>query len=301
MAFTKTPYPHAAFSFGLDRLTTGEVWFVDSGATNTSDGNLGDSPQRPLATLNGAMTRATASNGDMVVLMPGHAETVTSATSHVISKAGLTIVGVGIGSNRPTFTFDATSSSFEMDSANTILENVLFIAGISAVVVGVNVDADNIAIRNCEWNFSTTGFDFVIMADVDGVTSCTIEDCIFRAEAGTAGAAEAIRLDVAPSTRILRNEIYGDFSAAAILAEDAASLNIYIADNMIYNDDTASTNNGIDLSVACTGVTAFNRLTGLQATNVVALLDPGSCLNIENYGCNAIDELGIVIGGTPST
>ncbi|MES0339863.1 MAG: hypothetical protein ABUK15_07390 [Anaerolineales bacterium] len=301
MARTKTPFPHAAFSFGLDRLTTGEVWFVDSGASNATNGNLGDSPDRPFATLNGAINSATASNGDQIVLMPGHTETVSSALTQVISKAGLTIIGVGVGSNRPTFNFTATASSFEIDSANTTIENVRFVAGISAVVVGVNVDADNVTLKNCEWNLSATGFDFVIMVDVDTVNNCSIEDCIFRAEGATAGAAEAIRLDTANFARVLRNEMYGDFSAAAILAEGAASLQIYVADNVVYNDDTASTNNGIDLSVACTGVTAFNRLTGLQGTNVVALLDPGSCLNIENYGCNAIDELGIVIGGTPST
>lgn len=301
MPFTKTPFPHAAFSFGLDRLTTGEVWFVDSTATNTSNGNLGDSPQRPLATLNGAITKATANNGDMIILMPGHTETVASALTQVIDKAGLTILGVGVGSNRPTFNFTATASSLEIDAANTTIESVRFVAGISAVVVGVNVDADYVSLRSCEWNFSATTFDFVMMVDVDDVNHCTIENCQFRAEAATAGAAQAIRIDTADWFRCIGNEITGDYSAAAILGEGAASTQIYIADNAIYNDDAAAAQNGIDINVASTGVIAFNRLTSLQATGVANLLDPGSCLNIENYGCNAINELGIVIGGTAST
>ena len=66
-------------------------------------------------------------------------ENCSSATTQVCSKAGVSVVGIGRGSDRPTFTFTATAGSFEIDSANTLIENVLFTAGISAVVVGVNV------------------------------------------------------------------------------------------------------------------------------------------------------------------
>ena len=172
---------------------------------------------------------------------------------------------------------------------------------VSAVVVGVNVDADYVTLDGCEWNFSTTAFDFIIMCDVDDVNHCTIQNNEFRAEAATAGADHAIRLDTADWARIIGNEITGDFAAGPITGEGAASTQIFIAHNTLYNDDTAFAQNGIDLNVACTGVVAYNNLTGLQATGVATLLDPGSCLNIENYGCNAIDEMGILIGGTAST
>ena len=298
----QTSFPNSGFSYGIgDRLITGDVFFVDSGASGASDGNRGQRPEEALATLNGAITRAAANNGDVIILMPGHAENCSSATTQVIDKAGLDIIGLGRGSIRPTFTYTATAGSFEIDSANTLVENVRFFASVSAVVVGVNVDADYVTLRGCEFNFDATGDDFVMMVDVDDVNHCTIEDCQFRAQAATAGAAQAIRIDTADWFRCLRNEITGDYSAAAILGEGAASTQIWIDHNTIYNDDTAAAQNGIDINVASTGVISYNNLTGLQATNVVALLDPGSCLNIENYGCNAIDELGIVIGGTAST
>ena len=299
MPFRKTAFPHAAFSYGVP-VGTGSVFFVDSGDANASDGNLGDSPERPLATLNGAITRAAANNGDFIFLMPGHAENCSSATTQVIDKADISVIGLGRGSNRPTFTYTATAGSFEIDSANILVENVRFLASVSAVVVGVNVDADYVTMRGCEFNFDATADDFVMMVDVDDVNHCTIEYCEFRAEAATAGAAQAIRIDTADWFRCIGNEITGDYSAAAILGEGAASTQILIAHNTVYNDDTAAAQNGIDINVASTGVIAYNNLTSLQATGVANLLDPGSCLNIENYGCNAIDELGIVIGGTAS-
>lgn len=302
-----TQFPNGVSSFGMPQLgsaghfTTGNVYFVDSGAAIASDGNLGTAPDKPLATLNGAMDKCTASNGDMVFLMPGHTEDLDAATDAVVDVAGVRIIGVGVGSSRPTFTYSGTAGSFELDAADTYIENVVFKSSVSAVVVGVNVDANNVHIHNCEWNFDATGDDFITMVDVDDVDHCSITHCRFIAEAATAGAAEAIRIDTADWFQCIGNLITGDYSDAAIVGEGAASTQIYIADNAIYNDDTASSQNGIDLNVACTGVIAYNRLTGLQATGVANLLDPGSCLNIENYGCNAIDELGIVIGGTAST
>lgn len=300
MLQTSNPNSASSYGFGAD-VSTGLRIYVDSGATNASDGNKGTSPRKPKATLNGAMAACTANNGDFVYLMPGHGENCSSGTTQVIDKAGVTIIGLGRGTDAPTYTFTATAGSFEIDAANVLIHNVRFVAGISAVVVGVNVDANYVTLDGCEWNFSTTAFDFLTMVDVDTVNHCTIENCKFRAEAGTAGSAQAIRLDTAHWARILWNEITGDYSVAAIFAETSASLNVYIASNVIYNDDTASTNQGIDLSVACTGVTAFNTITGLQGTAVAAQLDPGSCLNIENYGCNAIDEKGILLGGTASS
>jgi hypothetical protein len=251
--------------------------------------------------LNGAYTRATASNGDTIFLMPGHAEDCSSATTQVVSKAGIKVIGIGEGANRPTFTFTATAGSFEIDSANTLIENVVFMAGISAVVVGVNVDADYVTLSGCEWNFSTTAFDFVMMADVDDVNHCTIEYCQFRAEAATAGAAQAIRLDTADWFRGIGNEITGDYSAAAILGEGAASTQMLLDGNLIYNDDTAAAANGIDLNVACTGIITNNRIATLQAVDVHSLLDPGSCLCTENYVINAINEHGLLSPTTAAT
>ena len=55
----------------------GDRYFVDSNAgASTNDGKSED---RPLATLAQAIAKCTASNGDRIFLMPGHAETLTAA------------------------------------------------------------------------------------------------------------------------------------------------------------------------------------------------------------------------------
>ena len=79
--------------------TTGRYFFVAPAATYTLEGqayeasnnNDGLSPARALRTVAQAVTNATASVGDVIVLLPG-AHTVTAAV--VINKAGLLITGI---------------------------------------------------------------------------------------------------------------------------------------------------------------------------------------------------------------
>ena len=301
MVTTRTPFPHAAFSYGLDRPTTGQVFFVDSGASNATDGSTGVSPESPLATMNGAFTRAAASQGDVIFLMPGHAENCSSATTQVMSKAGITVIGIGEGDLKPTFTFTATAGSFEMDSANCVVENVKFLTSITAVVVGVNVDADGCILRGCQWDWDATGDDFLIHVDADAVDHVTIENCEFIAE-DCAGAADGIRIDDCQHLRIVGNYFFGDFSASVINNDSDAALcgDLLIDDNDIYNSDTVATTNGIDLHNACTGVLKHNRVSGLNtvAALFVNAIDPGSCLCYENYSSEAVDVHGVI---TPTT
>jgi hypothetical protein len=283
-------------------FTTGGVFFVDSGATNASDSNLGTSPDKSLATLNGAMDKCTANNGDMVFLMPGHGENLDAATDAVIDVAGVRVIGIGVGTTRPTFTYTGTAGAFEIDAANSYVENVRFLASVSAVVVAVNVDAADVTLANCEWNFDATGDDFLLFLDIDAVDRCQVLGCTMIAQ-DAAGADQAIRLDDTDNTKIIGNAIFGDFAVNMIgSTSDAAVCNgLVIADNILVNRDPTNAANGIDFDVAHTGVIANNRLAGLSAADVTTLLDPGSCFCLENYAVNAIDESGILLPATLST
>lgn len=283
----------------------GKVFWVNSttvlapGAVGGSDSNDG-SYRRPFATIDAAVGKCTANRGDIIMVMPGHSETISSATSLVLDVAGVAVIGLGTGTDRPDLNFTATAGSVEMDAANCTLYNLTLTADVSAVVVGVNVDAAGCTIDNCEFNFNATGDDFLTMVDIDAVADATVTNCRFIAEAGTAGCAEAIRLDTATDAVVANNTFIGEFSDGAIIGEGAASVRILIADNYIYNSDTAG-GEGIDLNVACTGLIANNRLGSLFPTAPETTFDPGSCLCLENYCANAIDEAGTLVPATVST
>ena len=101
---------------GGSLFTTGKVWYVDS--VTGSNGNVGEDPKLPLATVAQAYTSARANKGDKIVVMPNHAETVT-ATSINLNKAGITVINLGNGkSDRPTYTFSTAAATITVSAAD---------------------------------------------------------------------------------------------------------------------------------------------------------------------------------------
>lgn len=118
---TKLNLPNGVKNSGLTAIgasslfTTGKTFYVQS--TTGSDGNLGTDPASPKGTVQGAISAARASLGDVVIIMPGHTETVT-ASSLNLSKAGIKFVCLGDGRNAPIFTLNAAASTVDVSAAN---------------------------------------------------------------------------------------------------------------------------------------------------------------------------------------
>src|SRR3972149_5755717 len=119
-----TNYPGGVSSFGMPMLggggvtippTTGSVFFVHSGTG--SSGNDGLGPSSPTATIAQAIAKCTASKGDLVIVMPGHAENIASATSLALNKAGVSVIGLGRGRNRPVLSFTNTAGKIPITGA----------------------------------------------------------------------------------------------------------------------------------------------------------------------------------------
>ena len=298
-----TAFPHGVSSFGMPVIgagpyvTTGNVFFVDSGATNASDGNAGTSPDKALATIDAAVGKCTANNGDIIFVMPGHVDTISTATSLVVDVAGVQIIGLGVGKTRPILDFTATAGSVELDAANCRLSNFVLRANVSAVVVAVNVDANDIEIDHIQTTFDATGDDFITILDIDAVDDTYVHDCNFVTEL-TAGADEAIRLDTATRARIVDCRFFGQWAVAAIVAEGALSAGIEMNNLIIYNADT-SVYNGIDMgTLSVTGVLANTQITALYTTAVAKIFRDGD-LSYHNLSlANAVSEYGAKIVGT---
>lgn len=286
-----------------EELTTGNVYFVHS--VTGSDGNSGRDPKHPFATLDKATNSCTANKHDVVYIMPNHAETIASATSWVPDVAGVQYIGIGVGSDAPELTFSATASKINVTADNQTFKNIRFVAGISAIVEGVQVSTgDHCTFDGCTWDFSTTAYDFLVMLDIDDAHYTTVKNCRFIAENATAGSNMAIRLDASNYVKILNNSFSGDYAVAMInsASTDGASKSVEVLGNQMYNDDTASTAGGIRFAVANTGIIADNRIAWLNDDEGDKIIDPGSCLLMENYTCTAIDTYGVAtLIGTASS
>ena len=276
-----TSFPNSAFSygFGVDDVVTGDRYYVDSGSANASDGNLGTRPEKPLATYNGANTRATANNGDYVYLMPGHVETISAdaATSPGpdMTVAGVTVVGLGVGSDRPTFTFDDTAADFKMNAANCKIHNILFVAGVASQVMGIEVSGDDCEISHCEFR-NDSSFEMLIAVNI-GIASNDadrfyIHDCRFISD--TAGSTSAVSMTALQAgVRIEDNYARGDYSDAAIQSA-VIHTDCVVKGNYLQNDN--NTAHAIQFSTTSTGVISGN----IMVTDAIGTsYDQGSCFD----------------------
>lgn len=108
----------------------GNTYYVDSGV----GGSDGTSPETAVGTLEAALNKCTASQGDLILVLPGHAESIVSATALNFDIAGVRIVGLGEGSDRPTFTFTtANTATIPVSAANIKIENCIFIGNFLSI------------------------------------------------------------------------------------------------------------------------------------------------------------------------
>src|SRR2546429_6146542 len=103
---TRTDAGVGALILADGRFAPGNTFFVQSTNSNAGDSaGHGDSPDAPFSTINYAITKCTADQGDVIVVLPAHVETIVGAAGLALGTAGITILGVGSGRQRPKLNF----------------------------------------------------------------------------------------------------------------------------------------------------------------------------------------------------
>jgi hypothetical protein len=229
----------------------GNVFWVDSGAG--SNGNKGTF-DKPFGTIDYAVGRCTANNGDILMVKPGHVETVTAAAGLDLDVAGIAIVGLGAGSNRPTVNFTtAVGADMDVDAANITVVNLLFTGGIDALTGPIDVNAADFSMINCETRDVTGQATDFIVTDANA-NRLYIDGWVHRG-AAAAGADTAITI-VGGDGAIIKNFwIDGNFAVACIENVTTAATNL-----SIYGDPVsfARTRNSADVIVTLVATATGN-------------------------------------------
>ena len=155
-----TNYRNGLSVYGLPVLpggvpdTTGAVYFVSNRSGDSgSDGNDGLSKERPFSTLAKAVSLMEAGRGDVAVIMPGHAETITTTVTPV---AGSCIVGLGWGRNKPSFTGSGAIAVFTISAANVYIRNIRVVGAAASVTAHMVVTGDDLTVEDCEFTHNAT-------------------------------------------------------------------------------------------------------------------------------------------------
>lgn len=168
-ALTLDPNTGRLFSFdrpvGDYALARGNIWYVDSAI----DGTDGRSPENALGTLDEAFAKCTANQGDIIYVCPNHAETITGAGGITHDVAGVSVIGLGTGNQRPRFLMDAgTAVTYVISAADAYVENLVFASGHADVVTCFDVTAVHASIVNCEFVDNTAGENFLSEVSATG-------------------------------------------------------------------------------------------------------------------------------------
>lgn len=294
-----TNYPYGVSSFGVPLLglgpvlTAGKVFWVNY-STGTDASGRGDAPTNPFKTLDYAIGKCRTNKGDVILLMPGHAEDVIAAGTVTMDVAGVTVIGMGIGSLRPTFTFKtAVGATIAISAANCRITNCIFDqTGINGITTGINITAADVEIDNNKFVVSKAAI-FVAKSIVLGAgsTNAKIHHNEFASPVTTA--VDGIYCGAAiDNVQITDNRFYGYWSGSTILNDTAAMTNILIERNVFWM--LHATGVPITLHAAATGIIVGNHSYLTKDIAAGGSMAAAAAFKSENYAA----ELAHVTGSS---
>lgn len=266
-------------TFGVGALPLGNTYFyVDS--VNGLAGNPGTFDQ-PFALLSTAIAACTANTGCIIVIKAGHVETITSATTLAFNVAGIQIVGLGTGANRPTFTFTTANTATIAVSATSIkisncifVGNFLSIASCFTLTTAPNFWVDSCAFRDTD---ATHGFLSIITTTVsvnsDGLT---FTNNVVQSDATTTPGPTIVVANTLDRLYIYDNNITHSTisnNVSALLEHGALVVtHLFCSGNRVYsvNTDTATG----ALLIKTTATTG----SGIVSNNYAAALDTAAAI-----------------------
>lgn len=274
----KTHFPRTGGQQWVDSFyrsplaTMGNVFFVNS-ATGTSTGP-GYSPETAFATIDQGISACTAGNHDVVVVMAGHTETITAASGIDLDVAGVTVLGMGVGTNRPTVTFGtATTATIDFSAANCTLENIRCVNNIDSLAAFVEGGASNATIKNCDFIGSSTK-EFLCGVSVPTTfDDWTIDGCRFvqpTDPGGSNGGAGTgcVYMQDSENVRISNCEFIGCFESALIHNKTTAAANLVVKNCYGYQPTGTADSLPFILVSTATGACLESYFVNLNETQV---------------------------------
>lgn len=207
----------------------------------------------PFSTITYAVTQCLANRGDLILVKPGYTQTITGTTDLALGVAGVAVIGLGVGANRPTLTFSTNATAnIPVTAANISVQNMLFVANVADVAsvftaTGTTTPTD-FAVEGCEFRDTASNKNFITIVS-GNATANSMDGLYFSrnrvSSLGTTAATTAIK--IASDTKRIR--ILDNFTNHAVLNDTAALLaagtaqltDFELARNICQRPNTSST------------------------------------------------------------
>lgn len=301
----------------LTQIHPGQVFWVGNAAANLLTGHRGGSDSnkgtfdQPFATLDYAIGRCTADRGDIIFVKPGHAESVTSATTILADVAGIAIVGLGRGTKRPTFTFTtAATAKIPVSAANITFQNIRFIANFADVATTfLLTTAAGFTIDKCEFKDTDATHNF--LAIVTTTVAVVADDLTFTnsrvLSLGTTAATTAIKVLGTHDILTISDNYFtrAALSNTAVVLAHAALVvtNLDMARNIVFSPSTDTATGGALVtrtSTTNTGMIYDNYVKSLDVAGMLIVTTGSAYGTTNNLMSGTADSSGILIPAADS-
>ncbi len=280
----------------------GSVFYVDSNSGNKANAastGQGASWDLPFANVNYAISRCSNNANDVILVAPGHTETIadtnasnvsgTTTDEFCVDKAGITIIGLGNGRRAPLFTLaTATDACIDVRNADCSMYNLRFYNTIDGNVsmLDAQAGAHGLLLEGCTFSASANTAECITTITLTtGITDVTIRGCRLSNVAGGDQALAAINCEgVVTRLKLYDNYIRGDYNEHLIDGDAAAGFDVEIVDN-VFDQIDAAVGEGLDLHASTTGIVIGNVThAGKNGTNPYAV---AGCVTRDNWYTNA--------------
>lgn len=272
----------------------GGNFYVDS--VTGSSANDGLSWSTPKATIAQALALCTASENDQIHLAPTHAETIAAAAGIAINVAGVSIIGYGNGSNRPTLTWSATDSTMTITAANVSLFNIRTKVSIDEVVSMIAVSAAGVTLERVDFVETTSAQALQWLLTTNAADQLTIKNCTHR-QLTAANTAQAWIQLVGTDHTVIVDNIFQILAAAStsshLISGSTAVVYCTIARNLIQFMG-ATVNVCINLVTGSTGIICDNRLSTGTSCPTATVITGDGCFMFNNLWADTAAASGLL-------
>ncbi len=288
--------------------------YNQKGGSNSNDGSF----NAPYSTITRALSDVVANRGDVIMVKPGHAESVTAAAGIILSKAGVAIIGLGSGATRPTITFTtANTATITVTASNVSVSNILFVGGFLNVAKVFDIAnaqvATDFTVQQCEFRDSSGILNFVKIVSIG--TTANISDGLWfvkntvygKATTPAAGTTAVVTASAAARWNVSDNVIIHDVKledTPALIESGALDLTqLTVGKNVVFRANTTCSGTGHLMgssSTACTGMVFDNYVKTLDVAAML-LIPTGTKLGFtNNLMSGTADTSGLLIPAADS-
>ncbi len=195
--------------------------------------------------VDAAINQTTASRGDRIYVAPNHTETFTAAAGFALDVAGVEVIGLGVGNNRPVFTISSTDNAgtITMSGNNTKLHNIVIVCNDDALTNALVVTGDNCDI-DIETQDTSSTVEAATMVRLDTANNCKLKIKHLGFTGGNA-MVSLVRLDDCDNVRI-DVDFYGIATTAVVEMVDVASTNVAVTGKFYLSGTTDLSKDVVD-------------------------------------------------------